>query len=128
MDVSKADLRKFGIGLAVLLPLLFYVILPWIFGLGRSLWPWVAGGGVLLVAVLFPVGLWPVYKALMWIAVPLGRFNSFLLLSLVYFVMVVPMGLIMRLLGKDPIPKKFDPSASTYRRKSSESTSLEVPF
>lgn len=128
MNVSKADLRKFGVGLAVLLPVLFYGILPWIFGLERSAWPLVAGGGVLLVAVLFPAGLRPVYRALMWVAVPLGRFNSVLLLSLVYFVMVVPMGVIMRLVGKDPIPKKFDPSVSTYRRKSSEPTSLEVPF
>ena len=128
MDVSKADLRKFGIGLAVLLPVLFFGILPWLFGLERAAWPWIVGGGVLLVALVFPVALRPVYRFLMWIAVPLGRFNSFLLLSLVYFIMVVPMGLLMKLFGKDPIPKKFDPSAPTYRRKSSEPTSLEVPF
>lgn len=128
MDASKADLRKFGIGLAVLLPLLFYVILPWLFGLERLVWPWIAGAGTLTVAVAFPVGLNPVYRLLMWVAVPLGRFNSVLLLGMVYFVMVVPMGFIMRLIGKDPIPKKFDPSAQTYRRESAESTSLEVPF
>jgi hypothetical protein len=128
MDLSKADLRKFGIGLAVLLPVLFFGILPWLFGLERAAWPWIVGGGVLLVALVFPVALRPVYRFLMWIAVPLGRFNSFLLLSLVYFIMVVPMGLLMKLFGKDPIPKKFDQSAPTYRRKSSEPTSLEVPF
>lgn len=128
MDTSKAELRKFGIGLAVLLPLLFYVILPWLFGLERLVWPWIAGAGILTVAVVFPVGLTPVYRLLMWVAVPLGRFNSVLLLGMVYFVMVVPMGFIMRLIGKDPIPKKFDPSAQTYRRESAESTSLEVPF
>ena len=128
MDVSEKDLRKFGVGLAVLLPLLFYGLLPWIFGFDRAIWPWIAGAGVLAVALAFPVGLKPVYRTLMWIALPLGRFNSWLLLSLVYFVMVVPMGLIMRLLGKDPIPKRFDSSVSTYRRKSSEPTSMEVPF
>ncbi|HCW91015.1 MAG TPA: hypothetical protein DHU56_13335 [Marinobacter sp.] len=126
--VSGTELRKFGIGLAVILPLLFYAILPWLFGLPRVSWPLLAGAGVLLVALLFPLGLWPVYRALMWIAVPLGRINSVLLLSLVYFLMVVPMGLVMRMLGKDPIPKRFDASASTYRRESSEPTSLEVPF
>jgi len=128
MDVSRADLRKFGIGLAVLLPLLFYAVLPWLIGLERLVWPWVAGAGVLAVAVAFPLGLKPVYRFLMWVAVPLGRFNSVLLLGMVYFVMVVPMGFIMRLIGKDPIPKKFDASAQTYRRESAESTSLEVPF
>ena len=128
MDTTKAELRKFGIGLAVILPLLFYLLLPWLFGLERLIWPWIAGAGILAVAVAFPVGLKPVYKLLMWVAVPLGRFNSVLLLGMVYFVMVVPMGFIMRLIGKDPIPKKFDPSAQTYRRESAESTSLEVPF
>ena len=128
MDVSRADFRKFGIGLAVLLPPLFYAVLPWLFVLARLVWPWVAGAGVLAVAVAFPVGLKPVYRLLMWVAVPLGRFNSVLLLGAVYFLMVVPMGFIMRLIGKDPIPKKFDSSAQTYRRESAESTSLEVPF
>mgnify|MGYP000894203014 CR=1 FL=1 len=126
--VSKTELRKFGIGLAVILPLLFYVVLPWLFGLTRASWPLMAGGGVLLVALLAPVALWPVYRALMWVAIPLGRINSVLLLSLVYFLMVVPMGLVMKMFGRDPIPKKFDASAATYRRESSESTSLEVPF
>jgi len=92
------------------------------------MWPWVVGGGVLLVALAIPLALRPVYRFLMWVAVPLGRFNSLVLLSLVYFIMVVPMGLLMKLFGKDPIPKKFDQSAPTYRRKSSEPTSLEVPF
>lgn len=128
MDISRTDLRKFGIGLAVLLPLLFYGLLPWLFGLERLAWPWIAGGGILAVAVVFPLGLKPVYRLLMWIAVPLGRINSVLLLGMVYFLMVVPMGCIMRLIGKDPIPKKFDPLVKTYRRESSESTSLEVPF
>jgi hypothetical protein len=128
MDVSKADLRKFGVGLAVLLPVLFFGLLPWLFGFERPVWPWVVGGGVLLVALAIPLALRPVYRFLMWVAVPLGRVNSLVLLSLVYFIMVVPMGLLMKLFGKDPIPKKFDPSAPTYRRKSSEPTSLEVPF
>lgn len=128
MDVSKAELKKFGIGLAVLFPLLFYVALPWLFGFERLLWPWFAAAGVLTVAFTFPAVLKPAYRVLMWVAVPLGRFNSVLLLGLVYSLMVVPMGLIMRLIGKDPIPKKFDASAATYRRKSAESTSLEMLF
>ncbi|MDI9245566.1 SxtJ family membrane protein [Marinobacter sp. CHS3-4] len=128
MDVSKADLRKFGIGLAVLLPVLFYGVLPWLFGIERLLWPWAVAAGILIAAVACPVVLRPVYKLLMWVAVPLGRLNSVLLLGLVYFLMVVPMGLIMRMVGKDPIPKKFDSSAVTYRRKSPESTSLEMLF
>lgn len=128
MNASKAELRKFGIGLAVLLPLLFYVILPWLFSLERLVWPWIAGAGILVVAVAFPVGLNPVYRLLMWVAIPLGRFNSVVVLGMVYFLMVVPMGFVMRLIGKDPIPKKFDPSVRTYRRQSAESTSLEVLF
>jgi len=43
-----------------------------------------------------------------------GRFITALLLSIIYFILVTPMGLIMRLLGKDPLGKRIDRSRNSY--------------
>lgn len=125
---SRSELRKFGIGLAVIVVVLFGGLLPWLFSLSWPRWPWVVGALVLLVSVLAPVALLPVQRGLLKVAEPLGRFNSVVLLSMVYFLLVCPMGFIMRLLGKDPVPKAFDHAAETYRKKSDPPTSLEVLF
>ena len=125
---GRSELRKFGIGLAVLICVLFGVLLPWLFDFSWPWWPWVTGGIVLFITFLAPGALVPVQRGLLRVAEPLGRVNSVILLSAVYFLLVCPMGFIMRLLGKDPIPKGFDSNTETYRKKSDSPTSLEVPF
>jgi len=45
----------------------------------------------------------------------LGWLNSRILLGLMYFLVFAPMGVLMRLLGKDPMKRRIDPSTPTYR-------------
>lgn len=127
-SADRSELRKFGIGLAVLISVLFGLLLPWLFDFSWPWWPWVAGAVVLFISFLAPGALLPVQRGLLKVAEPLGRINSVILLSMVYFLLVCPMGFIMKLVGKDPIPKAFEPDAETYRKKSDPTTSLEVPF
>ena len=130
MDVTgnKSELRAFGLVLAVIIAAVFGVFLPWLFELGYPVWPWIVSGILILLALLFPSCLAPIHWLLLRIAGPLGRFNSVVILSLVYFVLVCPMGLLMRLFGRDPIHRRFDKKLKTYRKESEPSTSLEVPF
>ena len=127
-SAERSELKKFGIGLAIIIAVLFGVFLPWLFSYSWPWWPWVTGAILLFISFLAPSALSPVQRGLLKIAEPLGRINSVILLSMVYFLLVCPMGLIMKLFGKDPIPKAFEPDAETYRKKSDPTTSLEVPF
>ena len=51
----------------------------------------------------------------MGLAEVLAWINTRLLLGVVFFGIVTPMGVVMRFLGKDPMRRKSDPSAVTYR-------------
>ena len=54
------------------------------------------------------------YKVWLSFSVVLGYFVSRILLLFIFFVIVTPTGLIMRLVGKDPMERKLDPSAESY--------------
>ena len=103
---SKKDLRIFGIsmiaGFAVLALLLWY---RW------GLW---TAGTVVLVAghVIGLVGLsgtkiaLPLYWAWMAVALVLGNIVSRVLLAVFFYGMITPMGLVMRLLGRDKLSRR----------------------
>ena len=55
-----------------------------------------------------------IYLAWMYAVYPIGWTISHLALAVVYYLVVTPIGLLMRLFGRDPMRRKFDPSATTY--------------
>ena len=63
---------------------------------------------VLLPIVAFaPIILRPVFKLWLKIAHAVGWFNTQILLSIVFILIFIPIGLMMRLLGKDPMKRKM---------------------
>ena len=54
------------------------------------------------------------YRLLVGATLPIGLVMSFLLLSLFYFLLITPIGLFFRLIGRDPLKRRFDPHARTY--------------
>jgi hypothetical protein len=75
---------------------------------------WVAATvGVAIYFALPPLRR-PVYLAWMYAAYPIGWVMSYLLLAVVFFGVFTPVGLLMRLMSRDPLAREFDRSASTY--------------
>ena len=63
---------------------------------------------VLLPIVAFvPIILRPVFKLWLKIAHAVGWFNTQILLSIVFILIFIPIGLIMRMLRKDPMKRKM---------------------
>jgi hypothetical protein len=60
----------------------------------------------------------------------LGWINTRILLGAVFFLMVVPMGVVMRLAGRDPMARTFDPALDTYRKESVKTPRerMEAPY
>lgn len=54
------------------------------------------------------------YLVLTAVTIPIGFVASFLLLAIFYFLLITPLALIFRLVGRDPLHRKFDPNISSY--------------
>ncbi len=111
------SLRKFGITMAVALPLLAG-LLVWR-GAGT-----VVGLALVAIAVLFlalgllrPGALKPIHKAWMALAAVLGGIMTWVILSVLFYVVVTPIGLLARASGKDFLDERFRKEATTYWRR-----------
>ena len=132
-DLKRSDtrqLREFGLGLGLLLVLVFWLVLPWLGERPRPAWPLLAGGLVAALALAWPPGVLPVYKALRPVARLIGIVNTWLLLGAVFFGILMPLGLALRGLGRLQYRTGFDPAATTYRvdLAREQATRLEEPF
>jgi hypothetical protein len=67
-----------------------------------------------LAGYAFPNLLRPVYILWMALALPIGWVVSHLLLLAVFYLVVTPIGLMMRLVGYDPLKRQIDRSAKSY--------------
>ncbi|HVZ93033.1 MAG TPA: SxtJ family membrane protein [Phycisphaerales bacterium] len=54
------------------------------------------------------------YSGWMFAALPIGWTVSHLVLGAAYYLVLTPIGLVLRLLGNDPMNRRFDPAATTY--------------
>ena len=82
--------------------------------------PRVAIGMLSVAGVLAVLGcIWPAVVRFVWIAwmvavFPIGWVVSHLLLAGIYYLVITPIGLALRLFDIDPMERKFDRAAATY--------------
>ena len=130
-DIDSKGLRKFGITTGVIIVILFAVFFPWVFDAATMpAWPWVVACVLWVPALFVPDTLHPVYVTWMRVGHAIGWVNTRIILGLVFYIMILPMGLIMRMFGNDPMERKIDKSASSYRVKtmSEPKERLERPY
>jgi len=75
---------------------------------------WGAGGALALLYYAVPALRRPMFVGWMYAAYPVGLVVSHVLLGLVYFGVVTPIGLLMKAVRYDPLARRFDRSATTY--------------
>jgi len=112
---TKKDLRKFGITvgsvLAAIAVLLFYFEKP------SAIYFAVIGGLLILFGALFPQLLKPLNKIWMGLAIILGFIMSRLILTVLFYLVLTPIALLAKLVGKKFMILKYDKSAKTYWEK-----------
>ena len=64
----------------------------------------------------------------MLLGVVLHKIVSPVVLGVLFFLIFLPYGLVMRLMGRDPLPLKLDPDATSYRVTSAEISGSRRPF
>ena len=116
-------LRQFGViaffGFGFLGAIAWYELLLFSFGLGeaRTTVASVFGGLAIVSAffsAIFPKANLPIYIGLTILAYPIGFVLSHFIMGLLFFGMITPLGLIFRVIGKDPMNRRFEPAAETY--------------
>lgn len=119
-DIQKddANLRTFGILMAVLLPLFGFLLIPLIFGTDKHFFTLYLSVSFFLISLAYPKGLVFVYVPWMVLGGYLGRINSYILLSLIFYLLITPLALLFKLLGKDPLERKIKKNMKTYFIKS----------
>lgn len=120
IKLEKRVLRDFGLLMAAVFGGVFGLLIPYWKSKGMVWWPWPLTAFFLFFGLFLPKALGPIYRAWMKIGHVLGKINSTIILGVVYFVLITPMGFLMRLFGKDPLDSKFDPKATTYRKSISD--------
>ena len=76
----------------------------------------VAAGLLLMGGLLAPTWLLPVERAWMAFAHALSRITTPIFMSIVYFLVIMPTGLAMRLFGRNPIVPREDGGSFWFRR------------
>ncbi len=75
---------------------------------------WAVGGLVCAVYYALPRSRRAIYRAWICLVSPIGWALSLVILAIVYFVVVTPIGLFMRLIGHDPLSRRRSREATTY--------------
>ena len=75
---------------------------------------WVLAIVVPIIGWLVPAFMRLVFVGMSYLAWPIGFVVSHVVLAIVYYLVITPLGLVMRLFGYDPMKKRFDPAAASY--------------
>ena len=128
-ELDRKGLREFALVTSSVIVGLFGLLLPWLFNLGWPVWPWILAAILSALGLLVPMALQPVYKLWMRFGLILSRITTPIIMGLVFFLMITPIGLIRKLVSNDPMARKFHDGES-YRvlREKGPSKNMERPF
>ena len=128
---DHAALKRFALMMMWAFPLFFSVIVPWLFGLRWQWWPLVVSALFGLLYVAAPGLIYYPYRGWMAVAGVIGWINTRLILGFTFYVLILPIGLVLRLFGRLQYFSRPKPGKSSYYVQRSESLQrdrLEHPF
>jgi len=127
---TKNELRKFAYSVGGVLILIGAVS----YFLGTATYIYFVSIGILLavLGLSLPEVLMPFQKIWMAISILLGFVMTRVILSILFYIVITPVGFVARLLGKDFLDEKIDKSKESYwnyrEQKEYDKTSTEQQF
>ena len=109
---GRKELRQFGYTMGIVLGV-FGGLFLW---RGKEWYSYFVALSVLFffLALVFPLLLKPIHKLWMSLAVLLGWFMTRVILSVLFYVVITPIGFIMRMSGKDLLNRKIEKGSESY--------------
>ncbi len=115
LNFEKNNLRKFGITMGIAFLVISALL---IFNHKRNILPFaIISTGFFVISLTFPLKLKPVYFIWMKLAFILGWINTRIILIIIFYLLFTPLGMLMRLFGKDLLELKIERNTSTYWKK-----------
>lgn len=130
-ELDSKGYRDFGITTGAIVVVLFGLFFPWLLERDFPWWPWALFAGLSVWGLAAPMTLRPVYNVWMKFGLFMGTYiMTPLIMFVVFYFLFFPVGLIMKLVGKDSMARKLDAAADSYRVKSAQppAKNLEKPF
>jgi hypothetical protein len=116
LTYTRTENRKFGITVGIAF-LLLGAILVWRGKPTGATTTATVGAVLMLAGMVVPDLLGPVHKGWMKFALLISKVTTPIFMGLVYYLSVLPIGLVMRMLGKNPMTRgKKNPSFWVDRR------------
>lgn len=110
---ARNKIRRFGIVLSVILFVIGTINL-YKNKISFALFFYLADLVTIILVIINPVLLNPIYKFLLFISHIIGWINTRILLCAIYYLVFSPIGLVLRIFRKDPLDRKFDRGKSSY--------------
>ena len=109
---DQTTLRKFGLTVGTV----FLLVSTVLYLIGKSSSFVIGGIGILLIlfGLILPTILKPLNKIWMILAVILGWFMSRLILFILFYIVITPIGIFLKLMGKDFLHRKSEENSKTY--------------
>ena len=114
MEVTKSALRQFGL----MIGSIFLLVGLWPFVWRQEavrIWAVVPGALLVMAGLVIPGILKHIYQGWMWVGHVMGWVNTRIILGVLFYGIVTPMGLIMKMTGHDPMRRSYEPESQTYR-------------
>ena len=113
-DPSHRQLNVFGLIWLVFFGVIGGIVLKNSGSIRVAMLLWSVAMAVPAAGWIVPAFMRIVYIGMAYAAFPIGFVVSYLILVIVYYLVLTPIGLVMRLFGHDPMNRHFDESADTY--------------
>lgn len=126
IDSSDSAVKKTGLTVGVVLILIS--LLLWYFGKYSFIYFSISGGLLVILAIIAIPVLRPFHKLWMVLALLMGFVMSRVILTLLYYIVLTPIGLLAKLVGKKFMLLGFDISASTYWEKRENTAKQKIDY
>jgi len=67
-----------------------------------------------LFAVAAPVALKPIYILLTVVTYPIGFVLSYIVMAILFYLIITPVGLLFKIIGRDALHRRFEPQVKSY--------------
>lgn len=127
---EKTDLRKFGVTVGIVILLISAAL--YLLDKDSFIYFGIIGILLLFFGIILPNFLKPLNKVWMTLAIILGWFMSRVILFILYYVIITPIGFFLKLIGKDFLHLKIDKNSQSYwdirKKKITEQIDYERQF
>jgi len=125
-EINKSSNRSFGIVFFIVF--LIIAIYPMLNEADVRLWSLIISLIFLILGILNSEFLTPLNKIWFKFGIFLGKIFSPLIMALIFFLVVTPIGLVLRLIGKDVLNLKFNNNKSYWVEKRGPKSKMKNQF